>query len=104
MRPSVSSFSSAFVLSPSTGSRDSFRKRIQASWSSKGPGGEESFERKKVMMVVYWEKPFSAKKGKVQVPWRKEFLNQFSKKSSHHWLPSILEDYYGPRNHKPKHH
>jgi hypothetical protein len=33
--------------------------------------------KKKVMMVVYWEKPFSAKKGNVQVPWRKEFLNQF---------------------------
>lgn len=27
-----------------------------------------------------------------------------SKNSSHHWLPSIHEDYYGPRNHKPKHH
>ncbi|CAI9760611.1 unnamed protein product [Fraxinus pennsylvanica] len=25
-------------------------------------------------------------------------------KDSHHWLPSIHEDYYGPRSHKPKHH
>lgn len=28
-----------------------------------------------------------------------------SKRSSHdHWLPSVHEDYYGPTNHKPKHH
>ena len=23
---------------------------------------------------------------------------------SHHWLPNIHEDYYGPRRHRPKHH
>ncbi|WRX35294.1 hypothetical protein QQP08_027781 [Theobroma cacao] len=23
---------------------------------------------------------------------------------SHHWLPSIHEDYYGPRRHRAKHH
>ncbi|KAI9378587.1 hypothetical protein POPTR_018G115550v4 [Populus trichocarpa] len=27
-----------------------------------------------------------------------------SKKSSHHWLPSIHEDYCGPRHHKSRHH
>lgn len=26
------------------------------------------------------------------------------KKSLHHWLPSIHEDYNGPRRHRPKHH
>ncbi|KAJ8528106.1 hypothetical protein K7X08_015557 [Anisodus acutangulus] len=25
-------------------------------------------------------------------------------KKSHHWLPSIHEDYYGPRGHRPRHH
>nr|GMC61389.1 uncharacterized protein LOC109174816 [Ipomoea batatas] len=25
-------------------------------------------------------------------------------KVSHHWLPSIHEDYYGPRRHKARHH
>ncbi|GMI97631.1 hypothetical protein HRI_003432300 [Hibiscus trionum] len=25
-------------------------------------------------------------------------------RKSHHWLPSIHEDYYGPRKHRPKHH
>lgn len=25
-------------------------------------------------------------------------------KKLHHWLPSIHEDYYGPRSHRPKHH
>ena len=34
----------------------------------------------------------------------KRVSKSVSKKSSHHWLPSIHEDYYGPRNHKPKHH
>ncbi|KAJ6958336.1 hypothetical protein NC653_040092 [Populus alba x Populus x berolinensis] len=27
-----------------------------------------------------------------------------SKKSSHHWFPSIHEDYWGPRHHKSRHH
>ena len=27
-----------------------------------------------------------------------------SKKSSHHKLPNIHEDYCGPRHHRPKHH
>ncbi|KAB2023999.1 hypothetical protein ERO13_D06G050300v2 [Gossypium hirsutum] len=26
------------------------------------------------------------------------------KRKSHHWLPSIHEDYYGPRKHRPRHH
>ncbi|GMI89187.1 hypothetical protein HRI_002588000 [Hibiscus trionum] len=26
------------------------------------------------------------------------------KKKSHHWMPSIHEDYRGPRRHRPKHH
>ncbi|KAG6769267.1 hypothetical protein POTOM_024887 [Populus tomentosa] len=34
----------------------------------------------------------------------KRVSKSVSKKFSHHWLPSIHEDYYGPRNHKPKHH
>lgn len=34
----------------------------------------------------------------------KKTVSRESKKSSHHWLPSIHEDYYGPRTHKPKHH
>ncbi|KAL0403896.1 UNVERIFIED_CONTAM: hypothetical protein Sradi_2030400 [Sesamum radiatum] len=25
-------------------------------------------------------------------------------KETHHWLPRIHEDYYGPRMHRPKHH
>ena len=25
-------------------------------------------------------------------------------KKSHHWLPSIHEDYYGPRRHRSRHH
>ncbi|KAG2671394.1 hypothetical protein I3760_14G133800 [Carya illinoinensis] len=25
-------------------------------------------------------------------------------KKSHHWLPFIHEDYYGPRSHRPRHH
>uniref|UniRef100_A0A3Q7J4L6 Uncharacterized protein n=1 Tax=Solanum lycopersicum TaxID=4081 RepID=A0A3Q7J4L6_SOLLC len=25
-------------------------------------------------------------------------------KKSHHWLPNIHEDYYGPRGHRPRHH
>lgn len=25
-------------------------------------------------------------------------------KKSHHWLPSIHEDYYGPRGHRARHH
>ncbi|KAK8697396.1 hypothetical protein V6N13_113547 [Hibiscus sabdariffa] len=26
------------------------------------------------------------------------------KKKSHHWMPSIHEDYRGPRRHRPSHH
>lgn len=26
------------------------------------------------------------------------------RKETHHWLPRIHEDYYGPRMHRPKHH
>jgi len=33
----------------------------------------------------------------------KKRVSRVSKKS-HHWLPSIHEDYYGPRSHRPKHH
>jgi hypothetical protein len=28
--------------------------------------------KKEVMLVLYWEKPFSAKNGNVQVPWRND--------------------------------
>jgi len=30
-------------------------------------------------------------------------LSRVAKKSQH-WLPSIHEDYYGPRRHRPRHH
>lgn len=33
----------------------------------------------------------------------KRRLSKVAKKS-HHWLPSIHEDYYGPRGHRPRHH
>lgn len=34
---------------------------------------------------------------------KKRRLSKVAKKS-HHWLPSIHEDYYGPRGHRPRHH
>ncbi|KAF8033870.1 hypothetical protein BT93_C0211 [Corymbia citriodora subsp. variegata] len=34
----------------------------------------------------------------------KKRASSASKKSSDGFLPSIHEDYYGPRNHKPRHH
>ncbi|XP_059318830.1 uncharacterized protein LOC132069510 [Lycium ferocissimum] len=33
----------------------------------------------------------------------KRRLSRVAKKP-HHWLPSIHEDYYGPRGHRPRHH
>lgn len=34
---------------------------------------------------------------------RKRKLSR-ERKETHHWLPRIHEDYYGPRMHRPKHH
>lgn len=34
----------------------------------------------------------------------KKTVYRESKKSSHHSIPSIHEDYYGPRHHRPNHH
>uniref|UniRef100_A0A6M2ES64 Uncharacterized protein n=1 Tax=Populus davidiana TaxID=266767 RepID=A0A6M2ES64_9ROSI len=44
------------------------------------------------------------KEGQCTGTMEKRVSKSVSKKSSHHWLPSIHEDYYGPRNHKPNHH
>uniref|UniRef100_A0A7N0RH71 Uncharacterized protein n=1 Tax=Kalanchoe fedtschenkoi TaxID=63787 RepID=A0A7N0RH71_KALFE len=30
--------------------------------------------------------------------------NKFHQKQHHHWMPSIHEDYFGPRHHKAAHH
>nr|XP_017241266.1 PREDICTED: uncharacterized protein LOC108213994 [Daucus carota subsp. sativus] len=32
------------------------------------------------------------------------FSRAVNKKEPHHWLPTIHEDYYGPKNHSPRHH
>ncbi|KAJ6969014.1 hypothetical protein NC653_036857 [Populus alba x Populus x berolinensis] len=42
--------------------------------------------KKEVMMVLCWEKPFSAKNGKVQVPWRKDNCPKNQRKSSYVFL------------------
>ncbi|KAE8126159.1 hypothetical protein FH972_020903 [Carpinus fangiana] len=34
----------------------------------------------------------------------KKRVSRVLSKKSHHWLPSIHEDYYGPRSHRPRHH
>ncbi|OWM72858.1 hypothetical protein CDL15_Pgr021164 [Punica granatum] len=51
-------------------------------------GGEASLCRDKACLV-------STMKKKASGP---------SRKSSKDWIPSIQEDYYGPRRHRPKHH
>lgn len=43
-------------------------------------------------------------KGKHCSGKEKRKLSSRVKKETHHWLPRIHEDYYGPRMHRPKHH
>ncbi|KAM3383517.1 hypothetical protein P3S68_009092 [Capsicum galapagoense] len=49
------------------------------------------------------EKSTLCKDGHCSSLTTKRRLSKVAKKS-HHWLPSIHEDYYGPRGHRPRHH
>lgn len=48
-------------------------------------------------------KPNEELKGKEKYYYRR-LSSSVTKQSTHHWLPSIHEDYYGPKIHNPRHH
>ncbi|KAI9378586.1 hypothetical protein POPTR_018G115550v4 [Populus trichocarpa] len=100
MRPSFSSLSSAFFVCPSRVSRDSLGKGFMQVGAQKVHANNNT-SLKEISTRVLGQEAILCKEGNCIGTMKKRSV---SKKSSHHWLPSIHEDYCGPRHHKSRHH